>query len=285
LKLKKQFILTGAGILLLCILFFFVRTTPNKKVLASSNKDSIAQKAFNVKLFIQQEKAKLSPNNAILVSKLENSISRGDVLTQQIKANEALANFWKDSAKLYEAYVFYISEAAKLENSEKNLTFAARLYLDNLRGEKDELKLAWETGEAIELFNRAIKINPTNDDLRIGLGSSYIYGKGRNGDPQETMKGIQELLAVVRKDSSNLKAQLMLGVGGVVSGQYIKAIDRLEKVAAAEPNNVEAVAYLADAYAGIGKKAEAIKWYNISKRLINDTHYTQEVDERIKKLK
>jgi tetratricopeptide (TPR) repeat protein len=285
LNLKKQFILTGAGILLLCILFFFVRTTPNKKVLASSNKDSIAQKAFNVKLFIQQEKAKLSPNNAILVSKLENSISRGDVLTQQIKAYEALANFWKDSAKLYEAYVFYISEAAKLENSEKNLTFAARLYLDNLRGEKDELKLAWETGEAIELFNRAIKINPTNDDLRIGLGSSYIYGKGRNGDPQETMKGIQELLAVVRKDSSNLKAQLMLGVGGVVSGQYIKAIDRLEKVAAAEPNNVEAVAYLADAYAGIGKKAEAIKWYNISKRLINDTHYTQEVDERIKKLK
>jgi tetratricopeptide (TPR) repeat protein len=285
LNLKKQFILTGAGILLLCILFFFVRTTPNKKVLASSNKDSIAQKAFNVKLFIQQEKAKLSPNNAILVSKLENSISRGDVLTQQIKANEALANFWKDSAKLYEAYVFYISEAAKLENSEKNLTFAARLYLDNLRGEKDELKLAWETGEAIELFNRAIKINPTNDDLRIGLGSSYIYGKGRNGDPQETMKGIQELLAVVRKDSNNLKAQLMLGVGGVVSGQYVKAIDRLEKVAAAQPTNVEAVAYLADAYAGIGKKAEAIKWYNISKRLINDTHYTQEVDERIKKLK
>jgi tetratricopeptide (TPR) repeat protein len=285
LKLKKQFILTGAGILLLCILFFFVRTTPNKKVLASSNKDSIAQKAFNVTQFILQEKAKLSPNNSILVSKLENSISRGDVLTQQIKANEALANFWKDSAKLYEAYVFYISEAAKLENSEKNLTFAARLYLDNLRGEKDEAKLAWETGEAIELFNRAIKINPANDDLRIGLGSSYIYGKGRNGDPQETMKGIQELLGVVRKDSNNLKAQLMLGVGGVVSGQYAKAIERLEKVAAAQPTNVEAVAYLADAYAGIGKKAEAIKWYNISKRLINDTHYTQEVDERIKKLK
>jgi tetratricopeptide (TPR) repeat protein len=285
LKLKKQFILTGAGILLLCILFFFVRTTPNKKVLASSNKDSIAQKVFNVQQFIQQEKVKLSPNNAMLVSKLENSISRGDVLNQQIKANEAIANFWKDSAKLFEGYVFYISEAAKLENSEKNLTFAARLYLTNLRGEKDEAKLAWETGEAIELFNRAIKINPTNDDLRIGLGSSYIYGKGRSGDPQETMKGIQELLAVVRKDSNNLKAQLMLGVGGVVSGQYVKAIDRLEKVAAAEPTNVEAVAYLADAYAGIGKKVEAIKWYNISKRLINDTHYTQEVDERIKKLK
>jgi tetratricopeptide (TPR) repeat protein len=283
--LKKQFILTGAGILLICIIFFFVRTTPNKKILAGSNKDSIAVKTFNVQQFIQQEKAKLSPANAILVSKLENSVSRGDVLTQQIKANEALANFWKDTAKLYEAYVFYISTAAKLENSEKNLTFAARLYLDNLRGEKDDAKLAWETGESIDLFSRAIKLNPANDDLRIGLGSSYIYGKGRNGNPAETMQGIQELLAVVRKDSTNMKAQMMLGVGGVISGQFAKAIERLNKVVAVQPTNVEAVAYLADAYAGTGKKEEAIKWYNVSKRLINDTHYTQEVDERIKKLK
>lgn len=253
--------------------------------MASSNKELPAKNLFDVQKFIQLEKAKLSPNNSILVSKLENSVSRGDVLSQQIKANQALANFWKDTAKLYEAYVFYISNAAKLENSEKNLTFAARLYLDNLRGEKDDAKLAWETGESIELFNRAIKINPTNDDLRIGLGASYIYGKGRNGKPEETMQGIQELLAVVRKDSTNMKAQMMLGVGGVVSGQFAKAIERLNRVVTKEPNNVEAIAYLADAYAGIGKKEEAIKWYNVSKRLINDTHYTQEVDERIKKLK
>ena len=283
--MKKQFILIGAGILLFCILFFFVRTTPNKKTLASSDKDSVSLKAFDVLNFIQQEKAKLTSENAILVTKLENSISRGDIPSQQIKSNEALASFWKDSAKLYEGYVFYISKAAKLENSEKNLTFAARLYLNNLRGEKDDGKLAWKTAESIDLFNRAIKINPLNDDLRIGLGSSYIYGKGRSGNPAETMQGIQELLTVVKKDSTNMKAQMMLGIGGVVSGQFAKAIERLNKVVAIEPNNVEAVAYLADAYAGTGKKEEAIRWYNVSKRLINDTHYTDEVNERIKKLK
>ncbi len=283
--MKKQFILVGAGILLFCVLLFFVRTTPNKKTLASSNKDSVSTKTFNVLDFIQQEKAKLTPEKAILVSKLENSVSRGDVLSQQIKANEALANFWKDSAKLYEGYVFYISTAAKLENSEKTLTFAARLYLNNLREEKDDGKLSWKTAESIELFSRALKINPLNDDLRIGLGSSYIYGKGRSGNPAETMQGIQELLTVVKKDSTNMKAQMMLGIGGVVSGQFAKAIERLNKVVAVEQNNVEAIAYLADAYAGNGKKEEAIRWYNVSKRLVNDSHYTDEVNERIKKLK
>jgi cytochrome c-type biogenesis protein CcmH/NrfG len=99
------------------------------------------------------------------------------------------------------------------------------------------------------------------------------------------MKGIQQLLAVVRKDSTNMKAQMMLGVGGFVSGQYDKAIERLEKVVTAQPKNIEAIAFLADTYAANGNKQEAIKWYLISKRLVNDSHYSQEVDERVKQLK
>jgi tetratricopeptide (TPR) repeat protein len=283
--LKKQFILAGAGLLLVSILFFLGRTTSNKKVVAATEEGKPTQKTFDIQQFIAQEKAKLSPDKVVLLSKLENSVSRGDVLSQQIKANEALANFWKDSVKLYEPYAFYTSSASKLVNSEKNLTFAARIFLENLRSEKDEAKLSWETNEAIDLFERAIKLNPNNDDLRIGLGSAYIYGKGRNGNPAETMQGILEVVNVVKKDSTNMKAQLMVGVGGLVSGQFDKAIVRLQKVVTAQPDNAEAVAYLADAYAGIGNKAEAIKWYTVSKRLINDPHYTEEVDARIKTLR
>jgi tetratricopeptide (TPR) repeat protein len=283
--LKKQFILAGAGLILVSILFFFGRTTSNKKVVADASGGKIPDKTFDIQQFIVQEKAKLSPERVVFLSTLENNVSRGDVLSQQIKANEALANFWKDSVKLYEPYAFYTSSASKLVNSEKNLTFAARIFLENLRGEKDEAKLGWETKEAIDLFERAIKLNPDNDDLRIGLGSAYIYGKGRNGNPSETMQGILELVNVVKKDSTNMKAQLMVGVGGLVSGQFDKAIVRLQKVVTAQPDNAEAVAYLADAYAGKGNKVEAVKWYTVSKRLINDPHYTEEVDARIKTLR
>ncbi len=283
--MKKQFILAIVGFILVSILFFFGRTTPKKKEDTAAQVNNNPQKIFDVQQFIVQEKAKLTPDRIVLLSKLENSITRGDVLTQQIKANESLANFWKDSVKLFEPYAFYTSLASKLVNSEKNLTFAARIFLDNLRGEKDGAKLGWQTNEAIDLFERAIKLNPNNDDLRIGLGSAYIFGKGRNGNPAETMQGILELVNVVKKDSTNMKAQLMVGVGGLVSGQYDKAVVRLLKVVIAQPQNAEAVAYLADAYAGKGNKAEAIKWYTVSKRLINDPHYTEEVDARIKTLR
>ena len=265
------------------ILFLFGRTTADKKNIPPQAE--IKADAFDIRQFIGIQKAKLAPPQAVIVSKLENNISRGDVVTQQIKAYEDLAAFWKDSINAFEPYAFYISEAAKLDNSEKNLTFAARLFSENLRGVSDEARLDWETTEAIDLFERAIKLDPDNDDLHIGLGSCYIYGRGRSGDPQQTMNGIKEVLAVVRKDSTNMKAQLLLGVGGFVSGQYDKAIERLKKVVKAEPDNVEAVSFLADTYAAQGQKGEAIRWYTVSKRLINNPDYSKEVDDRIKMIK
>ncbi len=266
-------------------LFIFGRTTNNKLVSVAEKSGSSSVKLFDIAQFIQQEKAKLTNSQTLIANSLENGISATNDTAKVIKANDSLAAFWKDSIKSFEPYAFYISESSKLENSEKNLTFAARIFLDNLRGEKDQAKLNWETTTAIDLFERALKLNPNNDDLRIGLGSCYIYGKGRSGDPQETMQGIQQLLSVVRKDSSNMQAQMMLGVGGLVSGQFDKSIERLNKVVTQQPQNAEAVAYLADAYAGKGDKANAVKWYNISKRLINNPHYNEEVDARIKTLK
>lgn len=282
--MKKPIILAVTGLSLTILFFLFGRTTEIKKNTPVVERSS-TQQSFNIQHFIDSNKARLSPAQALYVSKLENGISRGDVPKQQLDAYTSLAAFWKDSAKVFEPYAYYIYEAAKLDNSEKSLTFAAQLFLENLRAEHDEAKLNWETAIAIELFEKAIVLNPNNDDLRIGLGSCYVFGKGRSGDPQQTMKGIQELLSVVRKDSANMKAQFVLGVGGFVSGQHDKAIERFTKVITAQPNNLEAIAFLADTYAAKGDKNEAIKWYNISKRLVNDPAYSKQVDERIAMLK
>ena len=51
-----------------------------------------------------------------------------------------------------------------------------------------------------------------------------------------------------------------------------------------DPNNLEAVSWLADAYAGEGDKQNAIKWYEQSKHLVNNPAFSKEVDERIKAL-
>lgn len=282
--MNKPLILAVVGLALTAFIFKFGRTSASKKPLPAQPAAASVQ-SFDIERFIDSATTQLTPKQVIYITELENGITRGDVISQQKQTFTSLANFWKDSAKLFEPYAYYISEEAKLDNSEKNLTFAAQLLLDNLRGEHDPAKLEWKSTTAIELFERAIKLNPNNDDLRIGLGSCYVFGKGRSGDAQQTMKGIQELLTVVRKDSTNMKAQFVLGVGGFVSGQYDKAIERFHKVVDAQPDNLQAVAFLADTYAAHGNKTEAVKWYNVSKRMVNDPAYSKQVDERIAAMK
>ena len=277
----KRIILAAGGVILLFVLLLFGRTATIK---ADFPHTQPVVPVFNIEAAIAKEKRQLAPSQLLYVSGLENSISRGDVKMQAVKQFTQLATFWKDSVGAFVPYAYYLAEAAKLDNSEKNLTFAARQILESMRREDSVALKSWEAETAASLFERALKLDPGNDDLKVGLGSCYVYGQGMVGDAQQTMKGIQQLLEVVRKDSNNMQAQMVLGIGAVISRQFDKGVERLNKVVAFDPQNLEAVSWLADAYAGTGDRQNAIKWYEQSKRLVNNPAFSKEVDERIRSL-
>lgn len=270
--MKKQFILAGAALVMVALLFFFGKTSLPKPPAPKAE-----SKLFDISSFVDSVETTLAPHITGWYNSKKQSVS-APVFNE-------IAAFWRDSARVFEPYAFYTAEAAKLDNSQKSLTFAARLFLERIRHEQDEARLEWETVTAIDLYERAIALDTANNDLRVELGSVYVYGRGRTGDPQASMQGIQELLTVARKDPGNMKAQLVLGVGGLVSGQYDKAIERFKLVVSKEPRNLEAIAYLADTYAASGNREEAIKWYNVSKQVANNPLFSKEVDERIKQLR
>ncbi len=283
---KQAFLLTGAGLALLAFLWFGGSTVADKP--AAPPQETAAEHAahsFDIQRHTDSSKKLLTPEQAAYISSVENSISRGAVKDQQEKAALELARFWGDSLHNPELALFYTSEAAMLVNSEKNLTFAARQILKACRNQSDPAKRNWKADLAIRLLEKAIDLNPANDSLKVDLGACYIFGKGMTGDANETMKGIQQLLQVVKKDSANMQAQLVLGIGGVLSTQYDKAIDRLLKVVKAEPGNAEAVSWLAEAYAAKGDKSNAVKWFNVSKQQVNNPEYSREIDNRIREMK
>jgi tetratricopeptide (TPR) repeat protein len=279
---KQQIFLTTAGIVLITVLFLFGSIELQKSSFPHAQQTLTA--TFKITDSIQKARQSLTSSQILYVTNLENSIKRGDVKQQSHNNFIHLANFWKDSVKSFLPYAYYLSEASKLDNSEKSLTFAARLILDSMRREENEKVREWESETAIVLFEKAIRLNSDNEDLKVDLGSCYVYGKGMSGNAAETMKGIQQLLSVVAKDSNNMKAQMILGIGGVISKQYDKAIMRLNKVVVAQPGNLEAISWLADVYAETGDKVNAIKWYEYSKKLVNNQKYSNEVNIRIKAL-
>ena len=78
--------------------------------------------------------------------------------------------------------------------------------------------------------------------------------------------------------------QFILGLGGIKSGQYDKAIERFKIVIGQEPKNVEAMLNLAEVYDRKGEKAAAVKWYKNVKANVNNANAQKELDARIKTL-
>ena len=281
---KQQLVLVFAGILLVTILFFFgKRTNPRKTAISSAEQKHDADKQLDIKDILAAAESKLDSSRLSYVTRLKNAVIRGDVKNQQLAAYRQLAAFWKDSVSdAFLPAAYYIGESAKLENSEKSLTFAAQLFLNNLQGQHPVLR-TWMANQAKSLFERALDLNPQNDSARIGLGGAYIFG-GSAENPQELMQGIQQILQIVKKDSTNMYAQFMLGLGGIESRQFDKAIERLSRVIRNQPDNLEAVLALAEAYEQIGQKTEAVRWYTTGKKLAINQELAREIDQRIKSL-
>jgi len=276
---KQQLILVGSGVVLLCLIYFFGQTIPPKK-----NPGAVAAAAGTKEIsftsILEASKQQLSPAMQAYVAQLETAVVRGDVKEQQIKVYKQLAAFWKDSAHLLLPYAYYSSEAAKLENSQKSLTFAAQFFLEGIRRQENPDLQRWMAGEAKELFQKALEIDPKNDSLKIGLGSSILFGNLGEGP----MEGIRLIREVAERDPENMYAQFMLGLGGMISGQFDKAIERLLKVVQHQPDNVEAILMLADAYEQHNDKANAVKWYTAGRKYIQNADLQKEIDQRIKLL-
>lgn len=236
--------------------------------------------AITIDTILLMAKKQLTPEQVVRLNTLEHSISRGDVRDEQLHVYHQLARFWSDSAQIFEPFAWYEAEAARLENSEKSLTFAAQLFLDNLQGDDLLQRRQWKALQAKDLFERSLKINPDNDSAKVGLGATYLFGNIST----TPMEGILKIREVVQKDSTNVYAQLMLARGSVISGQYDKAITRLQTVIRLQPNGVDAPLMLADVYERMGEKAKAIEWYKKSIQLVKRADLKSEIEKRIEEL-
>ncbi|MEI9808400.1 MAG: tetratricopeptide repeat protein [Bacteroidota bacterium] len=63
----------------------------------------------------------------------------------------------------------------------------------------------------------------------------------------------------MKKIARTTYAHMMLAKGSVMSGQYDKAISRLQTIIRLQPTDLEAILMLADVYERTGDKTSAVK--------------------------
>ena len=276
---KQQLVLGLSGLTLLLLLYFFGNTVAPGKP-APTAETPTAAAILTTPDVIAKFKSGIDTQRIQVITQLENSVVRGDVKNQQVHVYHQLASYWMDTLHNEIIGAYYTGEAAKLENSEKKLTFAAHLLLGNMMSATDASMQRWLATQAKQLFDKALTINPGNDSSKIGVGVCYMFGNISDSP----MQGILAIKQIADKDSNNLYAQMMLGLGGIQSGQYDKAAERFLTVVKKQPGNIEAILNLAGTYERMGNKAEAVKWYENALNYIQIPQAKKDIEERIKSL-
>lgn len=95
--------------------------------------------------------------------------------------------------------------------------------------------------------------DPRQEETLLYLGLAYIA----SGMQENSMKGILAIREVLQINPDNPEAGYHLGVFSNTTGQFDKAVQRLEKVVSIQPDFYRARLALAEAYAGLGKPSEA----------------------------
>lgn len=279
---REKWWVAGIASALLLILFFGGRRTPNPAPAAAATSDSShSHQGFDITAYLDTSLNRLGTDKAARARAMSQALERTTLDKTRMDILADMASFWRDSAQNSLAYLWFTGERAKLENSEKSLTFAAHSYLFELRGESDPGLKGWMALQARALYQAALSVNPKNDSATVGYGSTYFFATSEGGTP---MEGILKIREVAERDSTNLFAQFMLGYGGLLSGQYDRAMERFEKVLDKEPGNKEAVFLLAEAAERSGNREKALRWYREGRKLVDNPDVIRAIDEKIASL-
>jgi tetratricopeptide (TPR) repeat protein len=222
--------------------------------------------------------AQLSKKAADSVRSIENELTAMHDSSRMAAVFSRLSKVWERNNQLHVA-AYYSAKAAKLENSGKKLTFAGQIFLQLMENEGSPSVQAWDAGQAVSCLEQSIKIDPDNEETKLALATGYIEGTG------EPMRGVQILLAIIHDKPDDIPANLLLGRMSIQSGQFDKALGRLETVLKQEPENREALYFLAQAYEGKGDKKKAIELLEKCKKVVNNPGFSNEIDQHINALK
>lgn len=198
-------------------------------------------------------------------------------LAQGQQYRELLQEYQKIDKPLAVAY--YAVKLAEKENQIQAYVEAGDYNAMLQQTAPDAKAKAFLNQNAINCYRKAVDLDTANADYKVRLAGAFMEGGS------SPMQGVTILLDIVKHDSTNINALMMLGRFGIISGQYDKAIARLEKILYLQPQNSEALLLMAEAYNNQGNKNKAVELLERCKKTVSDPEAKKEIDKYIESIK
>lgn len=274
----KQIVLVSVAVVALIGFFFFGKTKSAKKN-AEAKAPASQEEVFDIQQYLKLAKQNLKSKDTLtLIENAENAFEVASESTAKQAAAENLAALLSSAGDpLSSAY--YYNEAAKLANTAALWHGSGENFLALAHNISVPTTQSYLFDAAINAFQKAADAEPNNLNHKVKLGAAYVE-QGTN-----PMQGVTMLLDVAKQDSTNIEAQFTLGKFSMVSGQFEKAINRLEKVLHSQPQNSEALFLIAEAYRNMGNISKAVEYFEKCKQQIDNEAIRTEIDRYIEETK
>lgn len=249
---KNQWITLGLGVGLVMVLYFGLDIRPPEA--AQKDKErSLQAVQTSADVLIMEKTPGLDPGSRTdiraLNAKLEEATSAEDSseVYKQLSGKWYAANEWAVAGH-------YAEQVAEIEKTAESWSIAGTTFASALNQEElPEKEREFIVSHARQAFENAISLEPSNVNHRLNLAVTFV-----EAPPEDNpMKGIQMLLKLSEEHPDNAAVLFQLGRFGIQTGQYEKAIERLEKVVSLEPNRTKAYCLLSKAYLETGETQKA----------------------------
>ena len=269
------FIAFGFFVLLVVAFIFF----PIKGSTEKKKEDNSTRSSFNEDDWAESRLESLQKDTSLLIRELWNKsksesdkLSKADQLIQSSKLS--------DLSGAYDLGTFFLVKLANSTGHSTDLFKAGdRAYLTSILMDPADSTRNYFVNQAISLLKKASDSEPKNDTIRIRLAQTYMDGT------ENVMNGVQILLDIVAKNSNQAEALFTLGRFGIISGQFEKAINRLNKVVYLQPQNADAYILLAEAYEKNGEAKKAVKHLEKGISLLDDPEIIKILSDHLQELK
>ena len=274
--MQKGQIVLGVGTLILGLALYFGGKTVSKK----ENSTATKVESYSFEQYEEQQIAKLlaaeksqltTISDAIKATKSADTAALKKLYLQK-------SEFWKNlNNPALGSYYFY--QFATIESSKTAMENAGDVLVSAYKSTEDSVILNNLITFALRSYEAAVQKDGNDVELKIKLADAYVQGS------QEPMKGIGILRKLEDSLPGNVPVLLALGRLSIQSGQFDKAKERLQKILQLEPQNTEALYFLAITEAQLGHDDEAIRLFEMCKLLVNNKDFNKEIDEIVKNLK
>lgn len=252
-KLQWSIVIGSIGLFVL-MYFGCDRVPPKQKSVEASR--SLSAQATNLGALLMDAKSKLSSEEANMILALESQVESVANESDRIEMLKRLSGKWFDFG--YSSIAGgYARQIAEIEGTEESWSIAGTTFAIGIQRSDEPKVREFCTEQAVQAFENAISINPGNLDHKVNLALCYV----ENPPETEPMKGIQMLIGLNQQDPDNVLVLNNLGRLAIRTGQYDRAIQRLERALSLEPDNQNTICLLAQAYreSGANEKAQEME--------------------------